>query len=86
MKKKIKILKDKSDNSSYTFLNEKNTFSLKPYDDFQENNDLHKKTDEKKFEEKYKKKKATTKDGMAKLSKGLKFSNPSQRNHSSIYE
>ena len=86
MKKKIKILKDKSDNGSYTFLNEENALSLKPYDEFQGDKGLHKKTDEKKFEEKYKKKKAVNKEGMAKSPKGLKFSNPSQRNHSSIYE
>lgn len=85
MKKKIKISKDKPDNGSYTFLNEENVLSL-PCDVLQENNDLHKKTEEKKSEEKYKKKKATDKEGMAKLPKGLKFSNPSQRNHSSIYE
>ena len=53
---------------------------------YQGNNDLYKKTDEEKFEEKSKKKKAANKEGMAKPSKGLKFSNPSQRNHSSIYE
>ncbi len=34
----------------------------------------------------YKKKKVLTNEDIAKSSKGLKFSNPSQRNHSSIYE
>jgi hypothetical protein len=86
MKKKIKILKDKSDSGSYTFLNEENAFSPKPHDVFQGNDELHKKTDKEKFEEKHKKKKAANKEGMAKSQKGLKFSNPSQRNHSSIYE
>ena len=86
MKKKIKILKDKPDNVSYTFLKEENSLSLKPFDMFQGNNDFHKKTDKEKHEEKHKKKKAANKEGMAKLPKGLKFSNPSQRNHSSIYE
>ena len=86
MKKKLKILKDRSDSGSYTFLNEENAFSPKPQDAFQGNNDLYKKTDKEKFEEKHKKKKAAYKEGMAKSQKGLKFSNPSQRNHSSIYE
>ncbi len=86
MKKKIKILKDKLDNGSYTFLNEENAFSPKPHNVFQGNNGLHKKTDKEKYEERHKKKKAANKEGMAKSQKGLKFSNPSQRNHSSIYE
>ena len=34
----------------------------------------------------YKKKKVLTNEDDRKSSKGLKFSNPSQRNHSSIYE
>jgi hypothetical protein len=34
----------------------------------------------------YKKKKVLTNEDVRKASKGLKFSNPSQRNHSSIYE
>ncbi len=86
MKKKIKILKDKSDSGSYTFLNEENALPLKPFDMFQENNDLHEKTDKEKYEERHKKKKAANKEGMAKSPRGLKFNNPSQRNHSSIYE
>ena len=86
MKKKIKILKDRSDNGSYTFLNEENAFSSKPNDVFQGNNDLYKKTDKEKFEERHKKKKTSNKEGMTKPQKGLKFGNPSQRNHSSIYE
>ncbi|MBA3977682.1 MAG: hypothetical protein H0X50_05760 [Nitrosopumilus sp.] len=86
MKKKIKILKNKLDNDSYTFLNEENAFSLKPYDVFHRDNGLHKKTGKEKYEEKFKKKKAANKESMAKSPKGLKFSNPSQRNHSSIYE
>jgi len=85
MKKKIKIIKDNSDNGSYTFLNEENVFSPKPNGVFQGNNDF-KKTDKEKFEEKHKKKKAANKEGLAKSQKGLKFGNPSQRNHSSIYE
>ncbi len=86
MKKKIKILKDKSDNGNYTFLNEDNAFSPKPCDMSLDNNNFYNKTDKEKFEEKHKKKKAASKEGMAKSPKGLKFSNPSQRNHSSVYE
>ncbi len=86
MKKKIKILKDNSNNDSYTFLNEDKAFSLKPYDAFRGNSDLYKKTDKEKLEERHKKKKTANKEGTVKSPKGLKFSNPSQRNHSSIYE
>ncbi|MER5175797.1 MAG: hypothetical protein ABJB73_08490 [Candidatus Nitrosocosmicus sp.] len=39
-----------------------------------------------KKEEKYKKKKVMNKSGIANSSRGLKFLNQSQRNHSSIYE
>ena len=86
MKKKIKILKDQSDNGSYTFLNEEDALSLKPFDMFQGNNDMHKKIDKQRYEERHKKKKAADKEDRAKSPRGLKFSNPSQRNHSSIYE
>ena len=86
MKKKIKILKDRSDNVSYTFLNEENAFSSKPNGMFQGRNYPYKKTDKERLEEKHKKKKAANKEGIAKSQKGLKFGNPSQRNHSSIYE
>ena len=55
MKKKIRILKDKSDNGGYTFLNE-DALSL-PYDVLQGNSDLRKKTEEKKFERKIQKEK-----------------------------
>jgi hypothetical protein len=34
----------------------------------------------------YKKKKVLTNEDVRKTSKGLKFNNPSQRNHSSVYE
>jgi hypothetical protein len=85
MKKKIKILKDRPGNGSYTFLNEEDAISPRPYDIFQENNKF-KKADKEKLEEIRKRKKAADKEGTAKSPKGLKFSNPSQRNHSSVYE
>ena len=43
-------------------------------------------TDEDDLNQIYKKKKVLIKEDVRKASKGLKFNNPSQRNHSSIYE
>ncbi len=45
-----------------------------------------KKPQQRNLDEIYKKKKVLTNEDMVKSSKGLKFSNPSLRNHSSIYE
>lgn len=87
---KIKILKDnqKSDDS-YTFLtndiglssqnaktslNSKNTEDDTGATDVDDLNKIRKK------------KKVLTNEDVRKVSKGLKFNNPSQRNHSSIYE
>jgi hypothetical protein len=43
-------------------------------------------TDEDDLNKIYKKKKVLIEEDVRKASKGLKFNNPSQRNHSSIYE
>ncbi len=43
-------------------------------------------TDEDNLNKLYKKKKVLTNEDVRKASKGLKFNNPSQRNHSSVYE
>jgi hypothetical protein len=85
-KSKIRIIKDKINSDSYTFLTE----SGPPYTLQLSMNPDEIEIDEKPGTENlvdiYKKKKVLTNEDMAKSSKGLKFSNPSQRNHSSIYE
>jgi hypothetical protein len=87
--KKIKILDNKSNIGNYTFLNDDN---LLPQQSSLSNSYIKDgSVDEgptaiKKIEEKYKKKKVMNKEEIAKSSKGLKFLNQSQRNHSSVYE
>jgi len=85
-KSKIRIIKDKIHTDSYTFLTESgplSTLQSNTYADITEDNE---KTGTENLDEIYKKKKVLTNEDIAKSSKGLKFSNPSQRNHSSIYE
>jgi len=89
-KSKIKIIKDKESNSSsngYTFLNDfNNTFSTSLSSPQLNNKENDKSV---KVEEKHSSsinKAPIDKKDILKLSKGLKFSKPSQRNHSSIYE
>ena len=78
---------NKTNTGNYTFLNDKDiltyhssTTYLKDETNIEEQNILEKK------EEKYKKKKVMTKSDTTNSSRGLKFLNQSQRNHSSIYE
>ncbi len=85
--KKIKILDKNTNTSNYTFLNDEDIVSqqssithLNSKTNFEEQTLLEKK------EEKYKKKKVMNKSDITKSSRGLKFLNQSQRNHSSIYE
>ncbi len=85
--KKRKILDNKSRLGNYTFLNDENILSdqssrtqLKDKDNTEEQTLLEKK------EEKYKKKKVMNKSNTTNSSRGLKFLNQSQRNHSSVYE
>jgi hypothetical protein len=80
-------LDNKTNTSNYTFLNDKDilnynssTTYLKGETNIEEQNVLEKK------EEKYKKKKVMTKSDNTNSSRGLKFLNQSQRNHSSVYE
>jgi hypothetical protein len=80
-------LDNKTNTSNYTFLNDKDilnynssTTYLKDETNIEEQNILEKK------EEKYKKKKVMTKSDTTNSSRGLKFLNQSQRNHSSVYE
>ena len=87
--KRIKILKNKPNIGNYTFIDD-NADALLP--------NQHPLTSEKneplkgqgilnQVGEKYKKKKVMNKDEINNnTSKGLKFANQSQRNHSSIYE
>ena len=86
-KKKIKILDNKTNTSNYTFLNDEDILSqqssiihLKGETNVEEQTILEKK------EEKYKKKKVMNKSDTTNSSRGLKFLNQSQRNHSSVYE
>lgn len=85
MKKKVKILKD-NDISIRTFLTddvEYGSFTFQtPNDNLDANRIVPSKED--KLENKHKKKKVMNKkDG---FNRGLKYSTPSQRNHSSVYE
>jgi hypothetical protein len=95
---KIKIVKDKSssssastNNNSYTFIDDVNTAK---FNDIYSTNIKDKMNGEQplkitmysKKDEKYKKKKVVSKNESNKKFKALKFSNPSQRNHSSVYE
>jgi hypothetical protein len=89
-KSKIRVLKDNKNKDNYTFIvdldlssaqnSEVDVLSKKAVE---ENTEV---TDASNLNKIYKKKKMLTNEDMAKSSKGLKFSNPSQRNHSSIYE
>ncbi|MDN5868995.1 MAG: hypothetical protein L0H55_16545 [Candidatus Nitrosocosmicus sp.] len=87
-KSKIKIIKDKVNNDSYTFLSDLDLSSQNSglrlnSMESKENTGINETDNPDKI---YKKKKVLTSKDVAKSSKGLKFSNPSQRNHSSIYE
>jgi len=85
-KTKIRIIKDKANNDSYTFLSESKPPSILESNKYLNDTEINEKTTTENLDEIYKKKKVLTNQDMAKSSKGLKFSNPSQRNHSSIYE
>ena len=90
-KLKIKILKDnqKSDNSFTFVIDDTGLFSTQNVKDSlnskktEDNTEMTGVDDLNKIR---KKKKVLTNDDVRKASKGLKFNNPSQRNHSSIYE
>ena len=85
-KTKIRVIKDKINNDSYTFLNKSEPPSVLQSNKYLDEIEINEKTATENLDEIYKKKKVLTNEDMAKSSKGLKFSNPSQRNHSSIYE
>jgi hypothetical protein len=91
MKKKLKIraLKDNQNKDSYTFVMDAHPSTTRNSEvDIQspkveENTEV---TNISNLNKIHKKKKVLTNEDVRKASKGLKFSNPSQRNHSSIYE
>jgi hypothetical protein len=86
-KENVKILNNKTNSDNYTFINNEDIISqhssityLKSDNNTEEQDMIGKK------EENYKKKKVMSKSENANSIRGLKFANPSQRNHSSIYE
>jgi hypothetical protein len=86
-KRNVKILNNKTNSDNYTFINNEDIISqhssityLKSDNNTKEQDMIGKK------EENYKKKKVMSKSENANSTRGLKFTNPSQRNHSSIYE
>lgn len=90
-KSKIRILKDNQKSyDSYTFVTDDiDNFSTKNSEVFPRNNEFEENTEATNVDDLnkiYKKKKTLTNEDMVKSSKGLKFSKPSQRNHSSVYE
>ncbi len=88
-KSKIKIIKDNQNNDSYTFvmgLDQPANLNLKVHQNGKESEENIGATDVDNLNKIYKKKKVLTNEDVRKASKGLKFNNPSQRNHSSIYE
>ena len=96
--KDIRIIKENSSSSSsnydnnYTFIDNINTsktngLSSTNIKDKVNGEDTLRTTIDGKKEEKYKKKKVVNKtESKSKFNKALRFSNPSQRNHSSVYE
>lgn len=82
MKKKIRILKNDKGVDFGTFLNETDSLSIQTVNDI-DNNSIQQ-VNEVEPNDKFKKKKVMNKNSVS--NSGLKYLNPSQRNHSSIYE
>jgi hypothetical protein len=89
-KSKIRVLRDNQNDDSYTFVIDlkqsidRNLKAKQTIKETEESNTAV--TDEDDLNQIYKKKKVLIEEAVRKASKGLKFNNPSQRNHSSIYE
>jgi len=89
-KSKIRVLRDNQNDDSYTFVIDlkqsidRNLKAKQTIKETEESNTAV--TDEDDLNKIYKKKKVLIKEDVRRASKGLKFNNPSQRNHSSIYE
>jgi hypothetical protein len=88
-KENVKILYNKTNSDNYTFIINEDIISQQSSITYlkseNENNGEEQDMIGKK-EENYKKKKVMSKSENANSIRGLKFANPSQRNHSSIYE
>ncbi|HET6589341.1 MAG TPA: hypothetical protein VFG45_04170 [Candidatus Nitrosocosmicus sp.] len=82
MIKKIRILKNDKKVDYGTFLNEMDPQSIQTVND-PKNNSIEQ-MDDGEPNDKYKKKKVMNKNNVS--NRGLKYLNPSQRNHSSVYE
>ncbi len=86
MKKKIRIITDKSTPDRGTFLEDLNSQFFQNTDSQLEDKTSSSNTvSDNMVKDKYKKKKVMQKNNN-KTNLGLKYVNPSQRNHSSIYE
>lgn len=90
-KSKIRVLKDiQKNDDNYTFVNDDIRLpiiqSAKASLNNKEVEDNVEATNVDDLNEIRKKKKVLTNEDVRKSSKGLKFNNPSQRNHSSVYE
>lgn len=83
MKKKIRILKNDDMIDHGTFLNDMDYYSPSQTANYVENNSINQ-SSVGESNDKYKKKKVMNKNNAT--NSGLKYTNPSQRNHSSIYE
>lgn len=87
-KSKIRVLKNDQNDDGYTFIVNTDLSSdhnIKVQQSSKEEYNTET-TDVDNFDKIYKKKKVLTNEDVRKASKGLKFNNPSQRNHSSVYE
>lgn len=92
--KYIRIIKEKPSGINYTFIDAVNTIKSDESISLSIKNEQHNGDDKQQplesqnnKQEKFKKKKVIHKlESKSKFDKSLKFSNPSQRNHSSVYE
>jgi hypothetical protein len=91
-KKNIKIIKsnDKKNIGNYTFIDKDNDIDMTVSDQNPisnvKNDSIEEQSLIKEIDEKYKKKVLSKKEINNNAIKGLKFTKPSQRNHSSVYE
>jgi hypothetical protein len=87
MKKKIRIITDNTTPDQGTFLEDLNSHSFQNLNSQREDKTSSSSTvSDNMANDKYKKKKVMQKKNNNKTNLGLKYTNPSQRNHSSIYE
>jgi hypothetical protein len=85
--KNIKIIGNRENNENHTFIDEeKNIFQRSSMPSEKNENHGQEQNAINKTEGKIKMRKVMSKEETNKSSKGLKFTNKSQRNHSSVYE